>query len=55
MTNNKNNDDDILASDIDSSPNNILETEGVDRMVNETEEKEIKGVEFKTEGMDSDN
>ena len=32
-----------------------METEGLDRMGNETEEREIEGVESKTEGMDSDN
>ena len=36
-------------------PNEILETEGVYRMGNKTEEREIEGVESETEGMDSDN
>ena len=36
-------------------PNNILEIEGVDIMVNETEEREIEVVESETEVVDSDN
>ena len=46
-----------LASDIDPPPpqNNILEIEGVDRMGNETEEREIEGVDSETEGVDSCN
>ena len=32
-------------------PNNILEIEGVDRMGNETEEREIEGVDYETEGV----
>ena len=35
--------------------NNILETEGVERMGNETEESKIEGVDSETEGVDSDN
>ena len=35
--------------------NDILETEGVDIMGNETEEREIEGVDSETEVMDSDN
>ena len=37
----ENNDEIRLASDIDLPQNNILEIEGVDRMGNETEEREI--------------
>ena len=55
VPNDEKNDEDSLASDIDPPPNNILETEGVDRMGNETEEREIEGVESETEGVDSDN
>ena len=40
--------DDSLASEIDPHPKNILEIEGVDRMENETEEKEIEGVDSET-------
>ena len=32
----ENNNDESFASDIDPPPNNIMETEGVDRMGNET-------------------
>ena len=35
--------------------NNILKVEGVDRMGNETEEREIEGVDSETEGVDSYN
>ena len=35
--------------------NNILEIEGVDRMGNETEEREIERVESETEGVGSEN
>ena len=56
MSNDENNDDNSLDSDIDPPPpNNILEIEGVDRMGNETEEKEIEGVKYETEGVDSCN
>ena len=37
------------------SPNNILEIEGVERMGNETEERELEGVDSETEGVESDN
>ena len=37
VPNDKNNNHNSLASDIDPPPNNILETEGVDIMGNETE------------------
>ena len=36
-------------------PNNILVIEGVDRIGNETEEREIEGVDSETEGVESDN
>ena len=39
VPNDENNDEDSLAPDIDPVPNNILETEGVDRMGNENEER----------------
>ena len=39
VPNDENNDDDSLNSDIYTPRNNILETEGVDRMGNETEER----------------
>ena len=55
VTNDENNDEDSLASDIDPPPNNILEIEGVDRMGNETEEREIVGTDYETEGVESDN
>ena len=55
VINDENNNDDSLASDIDPHQNNIMENEGVDRMGNETEDREIKGVEYKNEGMESDN
>ena len=51
----KKNDDDSLASDIGPPPKNILETEGVGRMGNETEEREIEGMDSETEGVYSDN
>ena len=47
--------EDSLASGIDPPPNNIMGIEGVDRMVNETEEREIEGVGSETEGVDSEN
>ena len=55
VSNDENNDDDSLASDIDPPPKNIPEIEGVARMGNETEEREIEGVDSETEGVDSDN
>ena len=55
MPNDEKDDEDSLASDIDPHTNNIMEIEGVDRMGNETEEREIEGVESETEGVDSDN
>ena len=55
VPNDENNNEDSLASDIDPPPNNILEIEGVDRMGNETEERELEGVDSETEGVDSDN
>ena len=51
MPNDENNDEDSLASDIDSPLNNILEIEVVERMENETEEREIEGVDSETEGV----
>ena len=46
MTNDENNNDDKLASEVDPPPqNSILETEGVDRMGNENEEGKIEGVD----------
>ena len=42
------NDDGSLASAIDPPPKNIVEIEGVDRMGNETEEREIEGVDSET-------
>ena len=33
----------------------MMEIEVVDRMGNETEEREIEGVDSETEGVDSDN
>ena len=53
VPNDEKNDEDSLASDIDPPPNNILEIEGVDRMGNETEEREIEVVDYETEGVDS--
>ena len=55
VPNDENNYEDSLASDIDPPPNNILEIEGVERMGNETEEREIEGVDSETEGVDSYN
>ena len=54
VPNDENNNDDILDSDI-YPPNNILETEGVDRTGNETEEKKIEGVDSGNEGVESYN
>ena len=51
VPNYENSDDDSLASDIDPHPNNILETEGVDRTGNENEEKKIEGFHSETEGV----
>ena len=51
----ENTDDNSLASDIDTRPKNILEIEGVDRIGNENEEREIEGVGSDTEGVDSEN
>ena len=45
VPNDENNDDDSLDSDIDSPQINILLIEGVDRMGNETEGREIEGVD----------
>ena len=42
-----------LLQTLTPPPDDILETEGVDIMGNETEEREIEGVEYETEGMDS--
>ena len=39
VPNDEKNNDNSLASDIDPPPNTILETEGVDIMGNETEER----------------
>ena len=44
-----------LLQTLTPSPNNILETEGVERMGNETEERKIEGVDSETEGVDSYN
>ena len=44
-----------LLQTLDPSPNNILEIEGVNRVGNETEEREIEGLGSETEGVDSDN
>ena len=41
VTNNENNDENILASDIDPPQNNIMETEEAERISNETEESKI--------------
>ena len=38
-----------------TDPKKILESEGVDRTRNETEEREVEGVDSETEVMDSDN
>ena len=46
VPNDKKNDEEILDSDIDP-PKNIMETEGVDRMGNETKERKIEGVGLK--------
>ena len=54
VPNYENNNDEILDSDI-YPPNNILEIEGVDRMGNGTEERELAGVDSEAEGVDSDN
>ena len=54
MPNDKNNDGNSLASDI-YPLKKILEIEGVDRMGNETEEREIEGVDYETEGVESEN
>ena len=51
----ENNDEDSLASETEPPPKNILEIEGVDRMGNGNEEREIEGVDSETEGVDSDN
>ena len=50
VPNYENNDDDSLSSYIEPPQNNILEIEGVDRMGNETEEREIEGMYSETEG-----
>ena len=44
-----------LLQTLTPPPNNILEIEGVDRMGNETEEREPEGVDSETEGVDSYN
>ena len=44
-----------LLQTLTPPPNNILEIEGVDRMGNETEEREIEGVGSETEVVDSEN
>ena len=54
VTNDENNDNNNLASDIEP-PNNILETEGVEKMGNENEERKIEGVDYETGGVDSYN
>ena len=41
-----------LLQKLTPPPNNILEIERVDRMGNETEEREIEAVDSETEGMD---
>ena len=49
VPNDENNDEDRLDSYIEPPPqNNFLEIEGVDRMGNETEEREIEGVDSET-------
>ena len=55
VPNDEKNNEYSLASDIDPPPKHILKIEGVERMGNETEEREIEGVESETEGVDSDN
>ena len=55
VPNAENNDEDSLASYINPPPNNILVIQGVDRMVNETEERKLEGVYSETKGVDSDN
>ena len=44
-----------LLQKLTPPPNNILETEGVDRMGNENEERKIEGVDYEIEWVDSDN
>ena len=45
VINDKNNDDNSLASDIDPPPYYILETEVVERMGNETHERKFNGLD----------
>ena len=55
MPNDLKNDADNLASYIYPPSNEILETEGVDRLGKETEEREIEVLDSETKELDSDN
>ena len=53
VPNDENNDDDSLASDIDPTPKNIPGIEGLARMGNETEEREIEGADLDNEVVEN--